>query len=141
MFDGFALADAVGAQDDAARSDRKIRTLLMERTTRLTVGAIEGQSALLNTEYLDVVRLPLALLPDGVKVGAFAVCAFFCRQLLTVIVALFAGHVIDLSTCRSATAEQQREHEIRSVQAELQARLGPSPVGTIAGQHGDVLSS
>ena len=114
----------------------------MERTTRLTVGAIEGQSALLNTEYLDVVRLPLALLPDGVKVGAFAVCTLFLpSSLLTVIIALFAGHVIDLSTCRSATAEQQREHEIRSVQAELQARLGPSPVGTIAGQRGDVLSS
>ena len=78
MFVGFAPTDAVGAQDDAgAKRATELALLLMERTTRLTVGAIEGQSALLNTEYLDVVRLPLALLPDGVKVGAFAVCAFF----------------------------------------------------------------
>ena len=86
-------------------------------STLLTVGEIDGDTALLASDDLQVVRLPLALLPRGIAVG----------------------HVIELSTARSTTSEQQRAREIHDLQAELQARLGPAP-GSTSTAH-DVLTS
>ena len=89
----------------------------MACSTLVTVAEIEADTALLSSENLEVFRLPLALLPPGTA----------------------AGHVIELSTVRSISSEQQRARQICDLQAELQARLGPAP-GSTSTAH-DVLSS
>jgi len=90
----------------------------MEQRSRLTVGEVDGNCAVLASDDLHVVRLPLALLPEGVAIG----------------------HVIDLVATRSVPAEQARDDEIRRMQAELQARLGPAMPTSAASVH-DILSS
>ena len=76
-------------------------------STTLTVGEVDGECAVLATDALHVVRLPLALLPPGVAVG----------------------HVIDLTAVRSMPVEQARAREIVNLQAELQQRLsGAVPI-------------
>jgi hypothetical protein len=42
----------------------------MEQRSRLTVGEVDGNCAVLASDDLHVVRLPLALLPEGVAIGA-----------------------------------------------------------------------
>ena len=74
--------------------------------TSLVVGEVDGDSAVLSSPDLHVIRLPLALLPPGVA----------------------AGHVVEMSTSRSTAAERAREDDIRNLQAELRARLGPAPM-------------
>ena len=92
----------------------------MSTTVRLTVGEVDGDCAVLTSNALHVVRLPLALLPPDVAVG----------------------HMIDMSTVRSLPAEQAREREICSLQAELQKRLGPAEGSSaMASSVHDVLSS
>ena len=54
----------------------------------------------------------------------------------------FTGRVIEMSTACSVPAEQEREREVRRLQLELQARLGPAVVdaGMPMPAH-DILSS
>ena len=78
--------------------------------TSLIVGEIDGDTAVLSSSDLLVIRLPLALLPPGVA----------------------PGHAVDMVTTRSTAAEKARESSIRSLQAELRARLGPAPMSTAA---------
>ncbi len=63
------------------------------------------------------------------------------RHLTSATRVLFAGRVIEMSTACSVPAEQEREREIRRVQLELQARLGPA-MSADAGMHSahDILS-
>lgn len=84
----------------------------------LTVGEIEDGCALLASDDLHVIRLPLALLPEGTTIG----------------------QVINLTATRSVAAEQQRVRQMNDLQAELAARLGPAPGSVSTAQH-DVLSS
>jgi hypothetical protein len=83
----------------------------MTTSHRFVVGEIDGSSVVLSSEgpgqEVVVVRLPLSLLPIGTAIG----------------------HVIDLSASRCTAAEQARTRQICDVQAELRARLAPSPVG------------
>ena len=74
---------------------------------RLVVGEVEGDSALLTSDERvpRVFRVPLALLPPGATVG----------------------QVIEMTTCRVRSVEHQREESVRSLQAELRARLGGHP--------------
>ena len=82
------------------------------RRTLLTVGEVDGDSAVLASDELHVIRLPLALLPPGIAVG----------------------HNVRLSTVRTPEKESQRDAEIRAIQAELRQRLGPADsVGSGAG--------
>ena len=54
-----------------------------------------------------------------------------CRFLLRRGHAIVAGHVIDLTTMRSVAAEERRAEQIRDLQTELRARLGPAPAGAV----------
>ena len=92
----------------------------------LTVGEVDADCAVLASDDLHVVRLPLALLPADVAIGARPYLIRAILTSLTSALRLLVGMVIDLSTSRSLAAERTRESEIRSLQAELQARLGPA---------------
>ena len=115
-------------------------------TSTLVVGQIEGETALLTTEApeLLVCRLPLALLPAGIAVGApLRQChkrndaALSCfPQVHTCASSLSpTGHVIELNATRNTDAEDKRDREILDVQAQLFARLGPPPSSLPAATH------
>ena len=103
------------------------------RTSRLVVGEVEGDFALLTTTEQQVpivFRIPLALLPHGVHTGA---CAFPFRLQEAPLHAVsatsphgLAGHVIEMATSRNTDAEIERDADVRSLQADLRARLGGS---------------
>ena len=100
--------------------------------TTLVVGEVDGDSAVLSATDLSVIRLPLALLPPNVAEGACVhqnpptQLSLPLRE--TACDCLFTGHVIEMHLTRSAAAEHEREVDIRGLQAELRARLGPAPM-------------
>ena len=81
------------------------RALYAMQTTSLVVGEVADGCAVLSTDDLHVVRLPLALLPAGVAVG----------------------NVVDVAIALNPSAAAQRDEALLQIQRELCGRLRLAP--------------
>ena len=80
-------------QRNSARAGR-----MSSSRSMLTVGEVDGDTAMCSTESLLVVRLPLALLPPGVAAGECAKRTCDCRQ--TAMAAACISSTLDVHTRR-----------------------------------------
>ena len=99
---------------------------------------MDGDSALVTLRGHSVplvFRLPLALLPAGIQTGmqpsynppSHRLPMRCCAESSATLRAPLIGHVIDMTTRRNVSAQDEREQDVRSLQAELRARLGGAP--------------
>ena len=110
----------------------------MASVRQLVVGSVDGDSAVLSASATssgappDVVRVPLALLPDGVAPGARAATPSLSPRAAQRpspperdgFADVRAGQVLDMTIARNVAAEERLERDVRDLQATLQARLG-----------------
>ena len=100
-----ASHDEIDSAVDPAGCALHSRSLYVMQTTSLVVGEVADGCAVLSTDDLHVVRLPLALLPAGVAVG----------------------NVVDVTIALNPSAAAQRDEALLQIQRELCGRLRLAP--------------